>query len=158
MSTLLVKNYTADRVASCKPKIYRQVANYLAEGFSHNKITKLCSVHWMTVKAIAKRESHTVEERKKQLVSLLGNVAQLSGERVEAKVGNASVRDATIAMGVSVQRMLELLGQGAGVQVAIVNMPTAEQAEERAQSHAKLDEITRLLKDRQPRLLPDSKP
>jgi hypothetical protein len=112
----------------------------------------------MTVKAIAKRESHTVEERKKQLVSLLGNVAQLSGERVEAKVGNASVRDATIAMGVSVQRMLELLGQGAGVQVAIVNMPTAEQAEERAQSHAKLDEITRLLKDRQPRLLPDSKP
>jgi hypothetical protein len=44
--------------------------------------------------------------------------------------------------------MLALTGQmPVGVQVAVVNMPTPEQDEERRRAHHALDEITRLLQE-----------
>jgi hypothetical protein len=62
------------------------------------------------------------------------------------KIGKASLRDAAIGTGIAVDKMLALTGQmPVGVQVAVVNMPTPEEAEERRRAHHALDEITRLL-------------
>jgi hypothetical protein len=61
------------------------------------------------------------------------------------------LRDVTVAMGVSTDKVLALQGQSpVGVQVAVVQMPTPEQDEERRRAHDALDEITRLLHKPEP--------
>jgi hypothetical protein len=108
-------------------------------------IAAQCKVATRTVDAIAERRAVDIAERKKTLVANLGDVAELGSERMVALVGKASLRDTTIATGVSVDKMLALLGQGAGVQVAVVNMPSEVDREERRQLHDKLDAIARKL-------------
>ena len=70
---------------------------------------------------------------------------------MERKIGRGSLRDVTVATGVSVDKVLALQGQSpVGVQVAVVNMPTPEEQEERRRAHHALDEITRLLQKQEP--------
>jgi hypothetical protein len=88
----------------------------------------------------------SIAERKKHLISILADVATVGAERMSEKIGKASLRDAAIGTGVAVDKMLALTGQTpVGVQVAVVNMPTPEEREERQRAHDALDEITRLL-------------
>jgi sugar-specific transcriptional regulator TrmB len=145
LSSALDANYTAETFVRKRPKIYRQVANLISEGWSQRKIARLTGVCPRLTKAIWKRESEEISARKNKLVSLFANVAQLSAERVEQKVGQASVRDAIIGSGVAVDKMLALLGQTPNVQVAIVNMPSELERAERRQMHDKLDDIAKRL-------------
>jgi hypothetical protein len=56
------------------------------------------------------------------------------------------MRDAAIATGIAVDKMLALTGQTpVGIQIANIQMPTPEQDEARHRAHHALDEITRLL-------------
>ena len=79
---------------------------------------------------------------------MLVDVATLGAEQMERKIGRSSLRDATIATGVSVDKVLALQGQSpVGVQVAVVNMPSETERAERRAIHAQLDAIARRLRE-----------
>ena len=60
---------------------------------------------------IREREAKNITERKKQLVSILADVATVGAERMSEKIGKASLRDAAIGTGIAVDKMLALTGQ-----------------------------------------------
>jgi hypothetical protein len=77
---------------------------------------------------------------------MLANVADVGAARMEETIGKASLRDAAIGTGIAVDKMLALTGQMPAVQVAVV-LPTEAERAERKAMHARLDEITRRLRD-----------
>ena len=141
--------FTAERVLRTRPKTYRAIVHLLAgPDATVMHIAKRHRVSEHTVRAMRAREAVEIAERKKQLVSILADVATLGSERMVATIGKAGLRDAAIGTGIAVDKMLALTGQmPVGVQVAVVNMPTPEQNEERRRGHHALDEITRLLQE-----------
>ena len=63
---------------------------------------------------------------------------------MERKIGKSSLRDCTIATGVSVDKVLALQGQSpVGVQIANIVMPTEEEREARRRVHHALGQVTR---------------
>ena len=98
---------------------------------------------------IREREAKDIAERKKQLISILADVATAGAERMSEKIGKASLRDATIATGVSVDKIALLTAPKMGFLVNIANIQPPSEAEraERRAVHAQLDEITRLLRE-----------
>ena len=139
--------YTGERLLRERPKIYRQVVRLLGEGWSANKICKWCHVTRETVRAVERREAVEISERKKSIIGILGNVAELGASRMEETIGAASLRDAAIGTGIAVDKMLALTGQLPSVQIANVILPTPEEEARRPAIDAKLDEITRRLRD-----------
>jgi hypothetical protein len=141
--------YTGERLLRERPKIYRQVVRLLGEGWSGNKICKWCHVTRETVRAVERREAESIIARKKSIIGILGNVAELGAERMEETVGKASLRDAAIGTGIAVDKVLALTGQMPSINIANITMPTPEQDAERERVHAQLDAITRLLMESQ---------
>jgi hypothetical protein len=143
--------YTGELLLRTRPKIYRQIVRLLSEGVSANQICKLCHVTRETVRAVERREATDISARKKSIVGILSNVAELGAGRMEETIGKAGLRDAAIGTGIAVDKMLALTGQSqVGVHVAIVNMPTPEERAERERKHDALDEIARLLRKEEP--------
>ena len=136
--------YTGERLLRERPKIYRQVVRLLGEGWSANKICKWCHVTRETVRAVERRESAEISARKKSIVGILGNVAELGDARMEETIGKAKLRDAAIGTGIAVDKMLALTGQTAPVQVAVI-LPTPEERAQRDAEHAALDAIAKRL-------------
>jgi hypothetical protein len=134
--------YTGERLLRERPKIYRQVVRLLGEGWSANKICGWCHVTRETVRAVECREASDISVRKKSIIGILGNVAELGAGRMEETIGKAGLRDATIGTGVAVDKILALLGQTPTVQIANVVMPSEADREERRQLHDKLDAIS----------------
>ena len=103
-----------------------------------------------TVMGIREREAVEIAERKKQLVSILADVATLGSERMVETIGKASLRDAAIGTGIAVDKMLALTGQTpVGIQVANIIMPTEQEREAQREIDRKLDAIARRLADAQ---------
>jgi hypothetical protein len=143
--------YTAETVLRTRPKTYRKIVHLLADPYwSALQISKACRVSEHTVRAIRARETQDIAERKKTLAAMLANVAELGAERMEQTIGKASLRDAVIATGVSVDKVALLTGPKMGLLVNIANIlpPTPQEDTEREARHARLDEITRLLHER----------
>jgi hypothetical protein len=132
-----------------RPKIYRQVVRLLGEGWSANKICKWCHVTRETVRAIERREATEISARKKSIIGILSNVAELGASRMEETIGKAGLRDAAIGTGVAVDRMLALTGQTPAVQIANIVMPSAEERAKIDASHRALDAIARRLAESQ---------
>src|SRR6266567_8345832 len=109
--------YTGELLLRERPKIYRQVVRLLGEGWSANKICKWCHVTRETVRAVERREAVEISARKKSIIAILGNVAELGASRVEETIGAASLRDAAIGTGIAVDKMLALTGQAPVVAV-----------------------------------------
>ena len=128
----------------------RKVVALLADpDWSVDKISQACKVSDHTVRAVRDREHESITERKKTLTSVLVDVATLGAEQMERKIGRASLRDASIATGVSVDKVLALQGQTpVGIQVANIVLPSEAERAERRALHDKLDEITARLKAR----------
>jgi hypothetical protein len=137
--------YTGELLLRTRPKIYRQIIRLLSEGVSANQICKLCHVTRETVRAVERREAVEISERKKSIIAILSNVAELGAARMEEKIGKAPLRDAAIATGIATDKMLALTGQHPCIQIANVVMPTPEENARRKAIDAKLDEITRRL-------------
>ena len=144
--------YTGEILLRTRPKTYRAIVRELAEpNASVNGISRSYRVSNHTVMGIREREAQSITERKKHLVSLLADVATVGAERMSEKIGKANLRDAAIGTGIAVDKMLALTGQmPASVQVAVVNMPTPEEREERNRAHRALDEIALLLRQEEP--------
>jgi hypothetical protein len=139
--------YTGERLLRERPKIYRQVVRLLGEGWSSNKICKWCHVTRETVRAVERREAESISQRKKSIIGILGNVAELGAGRMEETIGEASLRDATIGTGVAIDKILALTGQLPAVNIANIWMPSEEQREEMRETDRKLDEIVKLLSE-----------
>jgi hypothetical protein len=137
--------YTGERLLRERPKIYRQVVRLLGEGWSSNKICKWCHVTRETVRAVERREAAEISARKKSIIGILSNVAELGASRMEETIGKAGLRDAAIGTGIAVDKMLALTGQTPALQIANIVMPTEAEREERRQVHKKLDAIARRL-------------
>jgi hypothetical protein len=63
------------------------------------------------------------------------------------KIGKAGLRDASIATGIAVDKMLALTGQMPTLQIANIVLPSEEERAERQAIHDRLDEIARKLRD-----------
>ena len=113
-------------------------------------IAKRHRVSEHTVRAIRAREAVEIAERKKQLVSILADVATLGSERMVATIGKAGLRDPAIGTGIAVDKMLALTGQTPAVQIANIVMPSEEERAERRKTQDLLDEIARRLMEPQP--------
>ena len=133
--------YTGELLLRTRPKVYRQIVRLLSEGVSANQICKLCHVTRETVRAVERREAAEISARKKSIIGILSNVAELGAARMEETIGKAGLRDAAIGTGVAVDKMLALTGQMPAVQIANVIMPSDADRQERRQLHDKLDAI-----------------
>ncbi len=142
--------YTGERLLRERPKIYRQVVRLLGEGLSSNKICKLCRVTRETVRAVMRREATEITARKKSIVGILGNVAELGAARMEETISTASLRDAAIGTGIAVDKILGLTGQAPSIQVNIANLqpPTPEEQARRQADDDALDAFTRKINAR----------
>src|SRR5262249_35394153 len=138
--------YTGERLLRERPKIYRQVVRLLGEGWSSNKICKWCHVTRETVRAVEKREATEISARKKSIIAILGNVAELGASRMEETIGKAGLRDAAIGTGIAVDKMLALTGQMPAVNIANIWVPSEEERQEMRETDRKLDEITARLR------------
>jgi hypothetical protein len=139
------QGFTAERVLRTRPKTYRAVVQSLADPDAKvMHIAKRHRVSEHTVRAIREREAVAIAERKQRLISVFGNVAEMSAERMEELCGKATLRDAGVSAGIATDKMLALTGQLPGVQVAIVNMPSEQDREKQRAIDDKLDAIFRL--------------
>jgi hypothetical protein len=142
--------YTGELFLRTRPKTYRAIVRELAEpNASVNGIARGYRVSNHTVMGIREREAKTIAERKKQLISILADVATVGAERMSEKIGKATLRDAAIGTGVAVDKMLALTGQMPAIQIANVVMPSEEEREARRQIDRRLDQIARRLADAQ---------
>src|SRR5207249_11425010 len=138
--------YTGELLLRTRHKTYRTIVRELAEpNASVNGISRRYRVSNHTVMGIREREAKSIAERKKQLVSILADVATVGAERMSEKIGKASLRDAAIGTGVAVDKMLALTGQTPALQIANIVMPSEEERAERRAIHARLDAIVRRL-------------
>jgi hypothetical protein len=145
--------YTGELLLRTRPKVYRQIVRLLSEGVSANQICKLCHVTRETVRAVERREAAEISARKKSIIGILFNVAELGTARMEETIGKASLRDAAIGTGIAVDKMLALTGQTPTVQIANLIMSTEAEREERRAIHDRLDAIARKLMEPEPRKL-----
>src|SRR4030095_4455731 len=106
-----------------------------------NKICKWCHVTRETARAVERREAVEISARKKTLVAMLANVAELGAGRMEETIGKAKLRDAAIGTGIAVDKMLALTGQTPAVAVQVV-LPTPKAEAERRARHDRLDAVT----------------
>jgi len=90
---------------------------------------------------VERREGAEISARKKSIIGILSNVAELGASRMEETIGKAGLRDASIGTGIAVDKMLALTGQTPTVQIANIVMPSEADREERRQLHDKLDAI-----------------
>jgi Helix-turn-helix domain of resolvase len=141
--------YTGELLLRTRPKVYRQIIRLLSEGVSANQICKLCHVTRETVRAVEPREAAEISARKKSIIGILSNVAELGASRMEETIGKASLRDAAIGTGIAVDKMLALTGQTLTVQIANIVMPSAEERAKIDASHRALDAIARRLAESQ---------
>jgi transposase-like protein len=145
--------FTAERVARTRPKTYRAIVHLLADpGATVMHIAKRHRVSEHTVRAIREREAQAIAERKQRLISVFGNVAEMSAERMEELCGKATLRDAGVSAGIATDKMLALAGQMPTVQIANIVMPSEEERAERRAIDDKLDAIfRRLMESREPK-------
>jgi hypothetical protein len=138
--------FTAERVLRTRPKTYRAIVQLLADPDAKvEQIAKLHRVSTHTVRAIREREAVAIAERKQRLISVFGNVAEMSAERMEELCGKATLRDAGVSAGIATDKMLALTSESPAVQIANIWMPSAEERAERRAIHDRLDEISRSL-------------
>ena len=124
--------YTGELLLRTRPKTYRAIVRELAEpNASVNGISKRYRVSNHTVMGIREREARDIADRKKEIVSLLADVATLGSERMVTTIGKAGLRDAAIGTGIAVDKMLALTGQMPAVQIANIVMPSEEERAER---------------------------
>ena len=139
--------YTGELLLRTRPKVYRQIVRLLSEGVSANQICKLCHVTRETVRAVERREAAEISARKKSIIGILSNVAELGASRMEETIGKASLRDAAIGTGVAVDKMLALTGQTPALQIANIILPSEQERQEMRELDRKLDAFARRLRE-----------
>jgi hypothetical protein len=101
---------------------------------------------------VERREAAEISARKKSIIGILSNVAELGAARMEETIGKASLRDASIGTGIAVDKMLALTGQTPTVNIANIWMPSEEERARIDADDRRLDAIARwLMESREPK-------
>ena len=107
------------------PKTYRAIVQLLADPDARiEHIAQRHRVSAHTVRAIRAREAVAIAERKRRLMSVFANVAEISAERMEQLAGQASLRDAGITAGIATDKLLALFGDPSLTQTRRKPTPT----------------------------------
>jgi hypothetical protein len=139
--------FTAECVARTRPKTYRAVVRLAEPDAKIEHIAQRHRVSTHTARAIREREAVAIAERKKSIIGILSNVAELGASRMEETIGKAGLHDAAIGAGIAVDKMPALTGQTPAWQIANLIMPTEEERAERRAIDAKRDAIAKRLRE-----------
>jgi hypothetical protein len=116
------RRFTGQRLKLLRPETYRQAMELLAEPreqVPYDHICRLLRVSEHTLKAIEKAESRSIAERKERLLAKSWRLANKAIDRVEDQIDNANITQATVAFGVSTEKIMLLLGESSGVPVNV---------------------------------------
>lgn len=112
--------FTGETILRTRPRTYAKIVSLISAGHSQNAISKMLRVSEGSVKAISLREAEEIAKRKKDLTHLMANIAQISGERALELAGKGNLTQSMTACGISIDKMLALLGETAsGVPVQV---------------------------------------
>jgi hypothetical protein len=129
--------FTGQRLKLLRPETYRQTVELLAEPRQHvpyDHICRLLRVSEHTLKAIEARESLSIAERKEKLLAKAWRLANKAIDRVEDQIDDANITQATVAFGVSTEKIMLLLGElGGGVPLQVNLQVNAEVLHQRYQ-------------------------
>ena len=108
-------NYTGERLARERPRVYRGVMRLPSEGTSARKICRTCHVTRETVRAVERREAESINARKQELAASAARVAQASIEQLEDDVAAGKIKGAQLVpvFGVCVDKLQALSGDPA---------------------------------------------
>jgi hypothetical protein len=108
-------NYTGERLARERPRIYREVMRLLSEGTSARKICRTCHVTRETARAVERREAESINARKQELAASAARGAQASIEQIEDDVAAGKIKGAQLVpvFGVCVDKLQALSGDPA---------------------------------------------
>jgi hypothetical protein len=76
---------TGERVPG---ELYQAVIDRASQGGTINQIAKLTALSWPTVKAIIKRESRSIEQRKQELLDQSLRIARRAANEIERKIND----------------------------------------------------------------------
>jgi hypothetical protein len=105
-------NYTGERLARERPKIYRRIVSLLALGKGTRAIMRECSVHNGTIAAVKRNEAVAIATRKQSLANISARVAQTAIEQIEDNLAHNKYSPQSLVpvFGVAVDKLLLLSG------------------------------------------------
>jgi len=121
--------FTGQRLKTLRLDIYRRVVELLAEPreqVPYDHICRLLRVSEHTLKAIEKTESLSIAERKEKLLAKAWRLANKAIDRVEDQIDGANITQATVAFGVSTEKIMLLLGESGGIPLQVNLQVTGE--------------------------------
>ena len=121
--------FTGQRLKTLRLDIYRRVVELLAEPreqVPYDHICRLLRVSEHTLKAIEKTESLSIAERKERLLAKAWRLANKAIDRVEDQIDGANITQATVAFGVSTEKIMLLLGESGGIPLQVNLQVTGE--------------------------------
>jgi transcriptional regulator with XRE-family HTH domain len=118
-------NFTGQRLARDRPKVYRQVIALLAQGTSDAKIARLCGVSRNTVAAVRQVEVRTIEQRKQTILATAARVAELGFERIEEELAAGNIKGAQLVpvAGMATDKVVLLSNDPQQIQLACTLEP-----------------------------------
>jgi hypothetical protein len=108
--------FTAERIFSTNPRLYRAIAALLARSLPYREISEICGVSVNTVCAVSLREGVPIETIRERIGRLAMDVAMLTMEAIRDLLADpdwrkvASARDLAIIHGIAFQNAQLALG------------------------------------------------
>jgi len=106
----MLGNYTGERLARERPKVYRQIIELVAQGVSLNRIARQCAVSRHTVRAVREHEAVPIAQRKQEILGMAVRVASASIHRIEDELAAGKIKGTQLVpvFGVSVDKLVAL--------------------------------------------------
>jgi len=147
-------NYTGERLAGERPKVYRQIIELVAQGVSFNRIARQCAVSRHTIRAVREHEAVPIAQRKQEILGTAVRVASASIHRIEDELAAGKIKGTQLVpvFGVSVDKLVALSNDPMQVHVSHQVSQTHDLGRN---LYERLDDLARRL--RQPRTL-DAQP
>jgi hypothetical protein len=136
--------FTGQRLKTLRPDIYRRAVELLAEPreqVPYDHICRLLRVSEHTLKAIEASESLSIAERKEKLLAKAWRLANKAIDRVEDQIDGANITQATVAFGVSTEKIMLLLGESGGIPLQVNLQISGELL------HARYNELVRQINE-----------
>jgi hypothetical protein len=113
-------NYTGERLARERPKVYRQIIELVAQGVLLNRIARQCAVSRHTIRAVREHEAAPIAQRKTEILGAAMRVATASIHRIEDELAAGKIKGAQLipVFGVSVDKLVPLSNDPMQIQVS----------------------------------------
>ncbi len=105
--------FTGQQVKTLRPGVYRRAVELLAEPreqVPYDHICRLLHLSEHTLKAIEKAESASIAERKQALLRKAMRITYEAADRIEDQIDSANITQATVAFGVTADKINLLNG------------------------------------------------